>query len=180
MRTRTLELNEVNAFLETILGSMGAAVAVLDGRQAVQIWNGNAEDLWGVRADEAVGQHFLALDIGLPVEHLRSAVREALQGVDGHGTMVLEATNRRGRQISCAVTTLLHERLSISSGVGMGGQKDSPVAFETLRHSVDTTDPVVKDQLVELYIRGIHRRADSPWTCCHARRSPRAFARRGR
>jgi two-component system CheB/CheR fusion protein len=106
LRTRTLELNEVNAFLETILGSMGAAVAVLDGRQAVQIWNGNAEDLWGVRADEAVGQHFLALDIGLPVEHLRSAVREALQGVDGHGTMVLEATNRRGRQISCAVTTL--------------------------------------------------------------------------
>ena len=35
---------------------------------------------------------------------------------------------------SCAVTTLLHERLSISSGVGMGGQKDNPVAFESLRH----------------------------------------------
>ncbi|WP_371784333.1 acyl-CoA dehydrogenase family protein [Streptosporangium subroseum] len=54
---------------------------------------------------------------------------------------------------SCAVTTLLHERLSISSGVGMGGQKDNPVAFESLRHTVDTADPVVKDQLVELYIR---------------------------
>ncbi|ACZ89532.1 acyl-CoA dehydrogenase family protein [Streptosporangium roseum] len=54
---------------------------------------------------------------------------------------------------SCAVTTLLHERLSISSGVGMGGQKDNPVAFETLRHTVDTGDPLVKDQLVELYIR---------------------------
>ncbi|WP_344975561.1 acyl-CoA dehydrogenase family protein [Streptosporangium fragile] len=54
---------------------------------------------------------------------------------------------------SCAVTTLLHERLSISSGVGMGGQKDNPVAFEALRHRVDTADPVVRDQLVELYIR---------------------------
>ncbi|WP_031168728.1 acyl-CoA dehydrogenase family protein [Streptosporangium roseum] len=54
---------------------------------------------------------------------------------------------------NCAVTTLLHERLSISSGVGMGGQKDNPVAFEALRHTVDTGDPLVRDQLVELYIR---------------------------
>ncbi|MFF5207037.1 acyl-CoA dehydrogenase family protein [Streptosporangium sp. NPDC000396] len=54
---------------------------------------------------------------------------------------------------SCAVTTLLHERLSISSGVGMSGQKDNPVAFEALRHTADTRDPLVRDQLVELYIR---------------------------
>ncbi|MFI6455416.1 acyl-CoA dehydrogenase family protein [Streptosporangium amethystogenes] len=54
---------------------------------------------------------------------------------------------------SCAVTTLLHERLSISSGVGMGGRRDNPVAFEALRHTADTADPVVRDQLVELHIR---------------------------
>ena len=33
----------------------------------------------------------------------------------------------------CAVTTLLHERLSISAGVGMSGDKDSPSSFEVLR-----------------------------------------------
>ncbi|MFI6322087.1 acyl-CoA dehydrogenase family protein [Nonomuraea sp. NPDC050556] len=49
-----------------------------------------------------------------------------------------------------AVTTLLHERLSISSGVGMGGQRD---AVQWLREKVDTSDPYVRDQLVELYIR---------------------------
>ncbi|MGC5011962.1 acyl-CoA dehydrogenase family protein [Streptosporangium sp. DT93] len=54
---------------------------------------------------------------------------------------------------SCAVTTLLHERLSISSGVGMGGQKDNPVAFDALRRTTDTSDPVVRDALVELHIR---------------------------
>ncbi|GAA3026696.1 acyl-CoA dehydrogenase family protein [Streptosporangium longisporum] len=54
---------------------------------------------------------------------------------------------------SCAVTTLLHERLSISSGVGMGGQKDNPVAFDALRRTADTSDPVVRDALVELYVR---------------------------
>jgi len=106
LRTRTLELNEVNAFLETILASMGLAVAVLDARQTVQIWNRHAEDLWGLRADEAVGRHFLGLDIGLPVDQLRTGIRDALRGVDGRGEAVLEATNRRGRAIHCAVRTL--------------------------------------------------------------------------
>jgi alkylation response protein AidB-like acyl-CoA dehydrogenase len=54
---------------------------------------------------------------------------------------------------SCAVTTLLHERLSISSGVGMGGARDNPASFENLRKTLDTSDPIVRDQLVELYVR---------------------------
>ncbi|TDE36860.1 dehydrogenase [Nonomuraea mesophila] len=54
---------------------------------------------------------------------------------------------------SVAVTTLLHERLSISAGVGMGGQRDHPASVEALRRTVDTGDPLVRDQLVELHIR---------------------------
>ncbi|MFG1699133.1 acyl-CoA dehydrogenase family protein [Nonomuraea sp. NPDC049309] len=54
---------------------------------------------------------------------------------------------------SVAVTTLLHERLSISAGVGMSGQKEDPTALEALRHQVDTSDPLVRDELVELHIR---------------------------
>ncbi|MCC5575467.1 acyl-CoA dehydrogenase family protein [Microtetraspora sp. AC03309] len=53
----------------------------------------------------------------------------------------------------CAVTTLLHERLSISAEVGMSGQKDNPATFAALRKVVDTSDPLVRDQLVELHIR---------------------------
>jgi two-component system CheB/CheR fusion protein len=106
LRTRTLELNEVNAFLETILASMGVAVAVLDTRQAVQIWNRHAEDLWGLRADEVIGQHFLGLDIGLPVDELRANIRAALAGADGRGELTLDATDRRGRPLRCAVTAL--------------------------------------------------------------------------
>ncbi|MEU4721369.1 acyl-CoA dehydrogenase family protein [Nonomuraea dietziae] len=49
-----------------------------------------------------------------------------------------------------AVTTLLHERLSISAGVGMGGGTDW---LARLREAVDTDDPLVRDQLVELHIR---------------------------
>ncbi|MEV0593624.1 acyl-CoA dehydrogenase family protein [Nonomuraea cavernae] len=54
---------------------------------------------------------------------------------------------------SVAVTTLLHERLSISSGVGMGTRRDDPTALDGLRRLVDTTDPLVRDELVELHIR---------------------------
>ncbi|MEW9549526.1 acyl-CoA dehydrogenase family protein [Nonomuraea sp. NPDC050783] len=54
---------------------------------------------------------------------------------------------------SVAVTTLLHERLSISAGVGMGGSKGHPASLEALREVVDTGDPIVRDQLVELHIR---------------------------
>ncbi|MGR6916160.1 acyl-CoA dehydrogenase family protein [[Actinomadura] parvosata] len=54
---------------------------------------------------------------------------------------------------SVAVTTLLHERLSISAGVGMGGQKDNPASVEALRRALDTSDPLVRDELVELHIR---------------------------
>jgi alkylation response protein AidB-like acyl-CoA dehydrogenase len=54
---------------------------------------------------------------------------------------------------SVAVTTLLHERLSISAGVGMSGGKDSADGFEALRAATDTADPLVRDGLVELHIR---------------------------
>ncbi|GAA3656983.1 acyl-CoA dehydrogenase family protein [Nonomuraea antimicrobica] len=54
---------------------------------------------------------------------------------------------------SVAVTTLLHERLSISAGVGMSGQRENPASLEALRQVVDTGDPLVRDQLVELHLR---------------------------
>jgi alkylation response protein AidB-like acyl-CoA dehydrogenase len=54
---------------------------------------------------------------------------------------------------SVAVTTLLHERLSISAGVGMGGQRDNPASVAALREMLDTSDPLVRDELVELHIR---------------------------
>ena len=68
LRERTAELDDANAFLEAILTSLRAGVAVVDRDLQVQVWNQRAEDLWGLRRDEAVGQHFLNLDIGLPTD----------------------------------------------------------------------------------------------------------------
>jgi two-component system CheB/CheR fusion protein len=106
LRQRTLELNGVNSFLETILSSLHVAVAVVDSRQHVVAWNERAEDLWGLRAAEAEGEHFLKLDIGLPVEHLRGSLRARLDGTNTAATQIFDAKDRRGRDFRCEVTLM--------------------------------------------------------------------------
>jgi len=106
LRHRTLELNDMNAFLETILTTIGLAVVVLDRQQHVQIWNGQARELWGLTSDEAEDQHFLSLDFGLPVEQLKGPIRSCLAGEDGRQELTLAATNRRGRDFQCRISCL--------------------------------------------------------------------------
>jgi two-component system, chemotaxis family, CheB/CheR fusion protein len=104
LRERSTELDSANAFLETVLTSLRAGVAVLSRDLQVQVWNRCAEDLWGLRKDEAIGQHFLNLDIGLPTEQLRPVLRQALANHGAPIEIALPAVNRRGRQISVRVT----------------------------------------------------------------------------
>jgi two-component system CheB/CheR fusion protein len=106
LRHRTLELNEMNSFLETILSTIGLAVAVLDRRQYVQIWNSQARELWGVSPDEASDQHLFALEIGLPVDQLKTPLRACLSGESQREELVLDAVNRRGKAFRCRVVCM--------------------------------------------------------------------------
>jgi two-component system CheB/CheR fusion protein len=104
LRLRGDELNRVNRFLDHVFTSLRQAVAVVDSEFRIMVWSSKAEDLWGVRADEAEGASLLNLDIGLPVAELRQPVRKALAETDGAvQELVLPATNRRGRAIECRV-----------------------------------------------------------------------------
>jgi two-component system, chemotaxis family, CheB/CheR fusion protein len=101
LRVRSDELNQVNGFLDSIFTSLRAAVTVLDRDLRVLVWNARAEDLWGVRREEAESAPFFSLDIGLPVRALMQPVRACLNGeLPGHDVR-LPATNRRGRSIVC-------------------------------------------------------------------------------
>jgi two-component system CheB/CheR fusion protein len=106
LRHRSVELNELNAFLETILTTIGLAVAVVDRRQHIQVWNGRARELWGLSSEEAEGQHLLSLDIGLPLEQLKGAVRAILSGGSMREELLVDAVNRRGRPFRCRVSCL--------------------------------------------------------------------------
>jgi two-component system CheB/CheR fusion protein len=101
---RTGELNQLNAFLESIWAGLGGAVVVLDHDLRVLVWNHGSEDLWGVRQEEVQGQHFLNLDIGLPVDQVRPALRQSMSAENGSRTTMVDATNRRGRAVRCRVT----------------------------------------------------------------------------
>ena len=103
LRQRTAELDNANGFLHAILTSLGSGVAVLTSAMAVRLWNRQAEELWGLRPDEVKGQHFLNLDVGLPVDQLRQPIRACLTGSSASEELVLEAINRRGRTIKCRV-----------------------------------------------------------------------------
>jgi two-component system CheB/CheR fusion protein len=97
------ELDEANAFLDAVLSGLRAGIAVVDPDLRVRVWNREAENLWGLRSAEAVGQHLLNLDIGLPLDRLRPMVRRALAGDSDTEDLVLEAVNRRGRPVSVRV-----------------------------------------------------------------------------
>jgi two-component system CheB/CheR fusion protein len=105
LRVRTLQIGELNQFMQGILGSLEAAVVVVDRQLVVQVWTPLAHDLWGLRADETVGQHLLNLDSGMPMAELHPWLRAVVSGqreavIGQHVT----AVNRRGRPIELRVT----------------------------------------------------------------------------
>ncbi len=103
LQRSTSDLDAANAFLDAILSHLRTAIVVVDQDLLVRAWNTQAGDLWGVRGDEAIGQHLLTLDIGLPVDRVRPLLRLALTGDHQAGELVLDAVNRRGRTISVRV-----------------------------------------------------------------------------
>jgi len=119
LRDRTSELNQVNGFFEAMLTSLAVGVAVVDREQRVQVWNQHAEDLWGLRRDEALERPLLALDVGLPLENIAGALRSVVGGASEREHAVLEAVNRRGRTIRCA-TTIIPLRGPATDGVPRG------------------------------------------------------------
>jgi two-component system CheB/CheR fusion protein len=106
LRHRTLELNDLNAFLETILTTIGLAVVVVDREQHIQVWNSQARELWGLTSEEVEDKHLLSLDFGLPVDQLRPQLRATMDGDTDREEILLQATNRRGRNFQCRVTLL--------------------------------------------------------------------------
>jgi two-component system CheB/CheR fusion protein len=100
LRDRTTALNDVNGYFDSVLTSLQAGVIVVDPELRVLTWNRQAEELWGLRADEVAGQHLLNLDMGLPVDDVRPLVRAALADGAEPQTREVAARNRRGRDVT--------------------------------------------------------------------------------
>jgi two-component system CheB/CheR fusion protein len=119
LRQRSEELTHTNVFLRSILKSILTGVVVVDRQLRVRIWNERAEDLWGVRADETVGKSLLDLDIGLPIRQLEKPLQEVLSGTAKSQELVLQAHDRRGKAIQCALTCTPLVDSEKNSGAGV-------------------------------------------------------------
>ncbi|WP_238012363.1 PAS domain-containing protein [Dactylosporangium sp. AC04546] len=97
------ELNHANSFMEAVLSSLQAGVIVLNRDLQILVWNRRATDLWGLRSDEAVGQHLPNIDIGLSMAELRPLIRDVLDGRTTPAASTRTAVNRRGRQVEIRV-----------------------------------------------------------------------------
>ncbi len=98
LRDRTLEVDRVNGFLQSILAGLDIAVVVVDTDSRVQLWNGGAEQLTGLRAFEAEGRSLLELDVELPTQQLRAALRSVVVAGEVPGPVDLELVDRFGRR----------------------------------------------------------------------------------
>ena len=111
LRSRTTDLNRLNAFLESILSSVDVGVVVINRDFGIELWNDRAEDLWGLRANEVIGESLLTLDIGLPVNKLKEPIEQHIAGKSRNDKIILDASNRKGQPIRCVVTKTIRQDL---------------------------------------------------------------------
>jgi two-component system CheB/CheR fusion protein len=82
---------------------------VVDRDLNVQTWNLGAQELWGLRADDAEGQPFLGLDIGLPVAELRGVLQQCVQGAATGEERLLSGHDRKGKPVAHHVSCIALE-----------------------------------------------------------------------
>ena len=104
LRLRGEERDKVTVILQSILASLESGVIVVDRDLRVQLWNTRSGDLWGLRSEEVRDKNLLSLDIGLPLDQLKPAIRACLAGEVPSVCFPLDATTRRGKAIRCHVT----------------------------------------------------------------------------
>jgi len=64
LEKRTQELNQLEAYHDSVMNAMDRAAVVVDADLRVRTWNRTAAGMWGLRTEDAVKRDFLALPIG--------------------------------------------------------------------------------------------------------------------
>ncbi len=104
LRQITGELNQSNAFLNSILACLKSGVIVINQQLNIISWNHESENLWGLKLDEVQGRSLFSLDIGLPFDQLREAIRNCFEKNINNNELILDAINRRGKSIHCSIS----------------------------------------------------------------------------
>ncbi|WP_326549112.1 CheR family methyltransferase [Mycolicibacterium sp. ND9-15] len=98
LRERSIEVEETKSFLDSLVNSIHFGMVIVDREMRVMLWNRGCEELWGLRADEAVGSALASLDIGLRADDVKPLIGQAFVDPGLTAETVLDAVTRRGRQ----------------------------------------------------------------------------------
>ena len=98
LRERSIEVEETKSFLDSLVNSIHFGMVIVDREMRVVLWNRGCEELWGLRADEAVGSALASLDIGLRADDVKPLIGQAFVDPGLTAEKVLDAVTRRGRQ----------------------------------------------------------------------------------
>jgi two-component system, chemotaxis family, CheB/CheR fusion protein len=107
-------LRRLDAFHQSVVNSVEAALVVLDAQLNVSTWNARAAELWSLRSEDALGRSFFTLPIGDVVKMARPAIEAVL--ATGRPEIVREVAVNGPRGDPGRVTL----RLSRLSGAGVG------------------------------------------------------------
>jgi two-component system CheB/CheR fusion protein len=117
-------------------------VVVVDADLLVRVWNEQAEELWGVRRDEAAGRNLLSLDIGLPLDQVRPLVMALMSGDREEVSGVLPAVNRRGRPVLVTVTgSPLRDADAVTGVILVMEAREDSAGGETSAGEDETAEP---------------------------------------
>src|SRR5262249_53760791 len=79
---RTGELNRLDSYHRSLVNSLQLGVFVLDRQGVVTTWNETAEQMWGLRAEQAVGRPFVTLPIGEIAQRAQRAFEQVVVSGD--------------------------------------------------------------------------------------------------
>ena len=114
---RTGELNRLDAYHRSLVNSLEYGVVVLDRQGVVTTWNETAEQLWGLRAEQAAGRPFFALPIGEIAQRAQRAFEQVVKS--GEITEVHDVSyTRAGGQASQGLVRMVPLRNSVREVVG--------------------------------------------------------------
>jgi two-component system CheB/CheR fusion protein len=93
---RTAELNRLDTHHRSLLDSLNLGVVVMNRDGAVTTWSQTAEQLWGLRAEQAVGRRIFALPIGEVAQRIGTTFDRVLRGETAELSDVAYVTADRG------------------------------------------------------------------------------------
>ncbi len=79
LRDTSEQLNSINIYNKNIIHSMSQSLIVWNKENIIRTWNPSAEEMWGIKSDEAIGKNIFSLNVGIESREIQQKIRKSIQ-----------------------------------------------------------------------------------------------------